>query len=80
MALTEKEEEPPEEMPFFFGGAAKRVPPGMYRVVLTVDGVEVAQGLRVEADPARPATTTAEGDESPQSGGLRFQGSGRRRQ
>lgn len=26
-------------------------PPGMYRVVLTVDGVEYSQGLRVENDP-----------------------------
>ena len=60
---TEKEEEPSEEMPFFFGGAPKRVTPGMYRVILTVDGVELAQGLRVEADPAHPATSVAEGDE-----------------
>jgi hypothetical protein len=62
-APTEKEEEPPEEMPLLFGGAPKRVAPGMYRVILTVDGVELAQGLRVEADPAHPATSVAEGDE-----------------
>jgi hypothetical protein len=62
-APTEKEEEPPEEMLFLFGGASKRVAPGMYRVILTVDGLELAQGLRVEADPAHPATSAAEGDE-----------------
>jgi photosystem II stability/assembly factor-like uncharacterized protein len=28
------------------------VPPGQYRVVLTVDGKEYSQGLRVEADPS----------------------------
>jgi hypothetical protein len=62
-ALTEKEEEPPEEMPIFFGGASKRVAPGMYRVILTVDGVKLVQGLRVEGDPASSATSLAEGDE-----------------
>jgi photosystem II stability/assembly factor-like uncharacterized protein len=30
------------------------VPAGMYRVVLTVDGEEFSQGVRVEADPAVP--------------------------
>jgi hypothetical protein len=29
-------------------------PPGMYRVVLTVDGDEYRQGLKVEPDPTAP--------------------------
>ncbi len=62
-APTEKEEEPPEEMPILLGGAAKRVAPGMYRVIPTVDGVELVQGLRVEADPSSTASSVAEGDE-----------------
>jgi hypothetical protein len=33
------------------GRAASPAPPGMYRVVLTVDGKEHTQGLRVENDP-----------------------------
>jgi hypothetical protein len=32
------------------------VPPGTYRVVLTVDGKESSQPLKVEADPAYPNT------------------------
>jgi photosystem II stability/assembly factor-like uncharacterized protein len=39
-----------------FGGGFQRgqpVAPGMYRVVLTVDGKEYAQPLRVEADPTQ---------------------------
>jgi hypothetical protein len=32
----------------------------MYRVVLTVDGQEYSQGLRVESDPSRPDTGIAE--------------------
>jgi hypothetical protein len=35
-----------------FGGAA--VPPGTYRVVLNVNGEEVVQPIRVEADPVSP--------------------------
>jgi hypothetical protein len=31
----------------------------MYRVVLTVDGKEFSQGVRVEADPTAPAATGA---------------------
>jgi photosystem II stability/assembly factor-like uncharacterized protein len=61
----EKEEEPPEEMPLFFGGQPKRVPAGVYRVVLTVDGTELTKWLRVDPDPSQPATAVAEGDESP---------------
>jgi photosystem II stability/assembly factor-like uncharacterized protein len=39
-------------------------PPGMYRVVLTVDGQEFTQGLRLEMDPAlRNATIIADEDE-----------------
>src|SRR5205823_517526 len=55
-APMEKEEEPPEEIPMFFGRQPKLVPPGMYRVVLTVDAAESTQWLRVEPDPSQPAT------------------------
>ena len=41
-----------------FGG--RPVSPGTYRVVLTVDGKELAQALRVEADPDAPASLLAE--------------------
>ncbi len=37
-----------------FGRGAQVAPPGQYRVVLTVDGKEMAQGLRVENDPTLP--------------------------
>src|SRR5438552_5607835 len=50
-APPEKEEEPPEEIPMFFGRQPKLVPPGVYRVVLTVDGADSAKWLRVESDP-----------------------------
>jgi hypothetical protein len=45
----------------FPGGAL--VAPGMYRVVLTVDGKEYAQGLKVEADPLLSATILAAEEE-----------------
>ncbi|HZT83399.1 MAG TPA: hypothetical protein VFA26_24425, partial [Gemmataceae bacterium] len=51
------------------GGAAPAVPPGMYRVVLTVDGKEQAQPLRVDADPSAPAgPITADDDEEEGTG------------
>jgi hypothetical protein len=37
-----------------FGGGAASVPAGTYRLVLTVDGQEFAQTIRVEADPLVP--------------------------
>jgi hypothetical protein len=39
------------------------VPPGQYRVVLTVDGKEQVQGLLVERDPTLPATVIAAEEE-----------------
>ena len=39
------------------------VPPGTYRVTLTVDGVEAAQPLAVEADPAAPPEAATAIDE-----------------
>ncbi|MBX6314045.1 MAG: PDZ domain-containing protein [Isosphaeraceae bacterium] len=39
---------------FATGGPAVAVPAGTYRVILTVDGEEFAQSLRVEADPTAP--------------------------
>jgi photosystem II stability/assembly factor-like uncharacterized protein len=40
-------------------GLGPAVEPGMYRLILTVDGKEFAQSIRVEADPAVPATVGA---------------------
>ena len=40
-------------------GPQVRAVPGMYRVVLTVDGKEYAQGLRIEADPTLPPPAIA---------------------
>jgi hypothetical protein len=39
---------------------------GMYRVVLNLDGVEVAQGLRVEEDPTLPTNLIAQDEETAQ--------------
>jgi hypothetical protein len=39
--------------------AAHQVPPGTYRVVLTVDGQEFTQPLRVELDPVLAAAAAA---------------------
>jgi photosystem II stability/assembly factor-like uncharacterized protein len=49
------------EMAQRFGGFmfGQPVTPGMYRVVLTVDGKEFTQPLRVEADPTVPAPIIA---------------------
>src|SRR5262249_60574357 len=41
------------------GGFGQSVALGMYRVVLTVDGKELIQNVRVEADPTLPATILA---------------------
>jgi hypothetical protein len=45
-----------------FGFFGQTVNPGMYRVVLTVDGVELSQSFRVEADPALVNSVIAEPD------------------
>ncbi len=46
------------------GRGQNAAPPGMYRVVLTVDGKEHTQGLRVENDPLLKSTNIiAEEDE-----------------
>jgi photosystem II stability/assembly factor-like uncharacterized protein len=48
------------------GGGGGRLPPATYRVVLTVDGEEFSQPLRVEDDPNAPPDNIAEGgDEKP---------------
>ena len=47
----------PRNTPF-----AEAIAPGMYRVVLTVDGEEMAQSVRVEADPTTPGAIIT-GDE-----------------
>src|SRR5262249_7666686 len=57
------EQEPPPEPPAFLGGGPQ-VKPGVYRVVLTVDGTEFSQWLRVEADPAEAATIISSGGET----------------
>jgi len=45
------------------GGGPVAVPAGTYRVVLTVDGQEQSQGLRVEVDPLASPQITADEDE-----------------
>jgi hypothetical protein len=35
------------------------VPPGIYRLVLTVDGQEFGRTIRVEADPTQPVMIAA---------------------
>ena len=45
------------------GGGQIRAVPGMYRVVLTVDGQEYNQGLRIEADPTMPPPIVAAEEE-----------------
>jgi photosystem II stability/assembly factor-like uncharacterized protein len=45
-----EEQPPPLGVPGFTGGRA--APPGTYRVLLTVDGREFSQVLRLEADPS----------------------------
>jgi hypothetical protein len=40
-------------------GVPIRAVPGMYRVVLTVDGQEFTQSLRIEADPTMPPPAVA---------------------
>jgi photosystem II stability/assembly factor-like uncharacterized protein len=59
-APAEKEEEEPEEVAMFFGGQPKLVPPGVYRIVLMVDGTELTSWLRVVPDPSQPATGVSE--------------------
>ena len=55
------------------GGAAtfpRPVPPGAYRVVLTVDGEQWSRTVRVEADPTLPVSSVPadEGERTPSSG------------
>jgi photosystem II stability/assembly factor-like uncharacterized protein len=60
----EAEEEPGGEMLMMMAaGPAKLAPPGRYRVVLTVDGVELTQWLRVEPDLSQSTNVLAEEDE-----------------
>lgn len=49
------------------GGAprAAAISPGTYRVVLTVDGVEHVQPIKVEADPNAPAAAVSAEEETP---------------
>jgi len=61
----EKEEEPPSEMLMFLGGRPNLAPPGRYRLVLTADGVELTQWLRLEVDPTQAASSTAAEDGPP---------------
>ncbi|MFO0926173.1 MAG: hypothetical protein U0736_03920 [Gemmataceae bacterium] len=56
----------PDRVRAAMGQGPQPVPAGTYRVVLTVDGVEHTQGLRIENDPTLPpGTTIAEPDETP---------------
>jgi len=45
------------------GGFGRPVPPGAYRVVLTVDGKAQNQSFTIEGDPVPPRSLTAEEDE-----------------
>ena len=56
-----EEQPPPLGVPGFAGGRA--APPGTYRVVLTVDGREFSQVLRLEADPSGRVGLSAADDE-----------------
>jgi photosystem II stability/assembly factor-like uncharacterized protein len=64
---TPENEEPAVEFGAMFGGRPNQVAPGMYRVVLAVDGTETSQWFRVEADPSQTGTILAspEDDEEP---------------
>ncbi len=46
-------------------GGEARVENGVYRVVLTVDGEELTQSLKVEGDPTLPANVVTEEEEHP---------------
>jgi photosystem II stability/assembly factor-like uncharacterized protein len=58
------EQEPAAEIMSFFGGAIPQISPGIYRLVLTVDGTEFSQPLHVEPDPtySGPIVTVEEED------------------
>lgn len=45
----------------FFGGGPNQVSPGTYRLVLTVDGVELTQSVRVDPDPTQPTSVLTTG-------------------
>lgn len=55
----ESGEAPPQRRGPGQGPGGVSVPPGIYRVVLTVDGKEFTQLLRVEPDPSAPSTALA---------------------
>jgi len=57
----------PRNVPF-----SEAVAPGMYRVVLTVDGEELAQSLRVDPDPTAPAAVITEEAEKKEKKNLGF--------
>jgi hypothetical protein len=48
---------------FGFLGRVQTVPPGLYRIVLSVDGKDYAQTLRVEPDPSLPLAEQLAADE-----------------
>ena len=53
--------EPTPQRRIGFAGRLQVVPPGSYRVVLSVDGKDYTQPLRVEADPVRSSDASASG-------------------
>jgi photosystem II stability/assembly factor-like uncharacterized protein len=53
------ESEAPQMPAFFGGGMAQQAKPGVYRVVLTVDGTEHSQWFRIEPDPSEAGTIIA---------------------
>ena len=72
-------EEQPSLLNAVTGGRKKTwpLPPGMYRIVLTVDGDEYKHGLKVEADPVTPNAVftdapDAEDDDQPMERPIRI--------
>ena len=53
----------PQGQGFFRRVQPQAVLPGMYRLVLTVDGQELSQGLRIEADPTGAGQITTDIDD-----------------
>ncbi len=56
---------PPQAQERFGQAGGLRAAPGTYRVVLTVDGQEISQSFRVEADPQAPSRGIGEAERLP---------------
>jgi hypothetical protein len=58
-AAPASQPEEPMELPAFFGGGAQQVKPGIYKVVLNVDGAEQTQWVRIDPDPSETSSLIA---------------------